>query len=603
MSWYQHQQPIQGAGGFGPDDDERRRRRRHARSSVAYTGGMVQRAMPPLEQGSRPGTPAPPERFHADQDPAPVDDRLRMQPRRAHAVDMGDGPQQFATPARVLQTEDTEMQEEKQDPSAPYSFTPQQRIAAHEAAAQRAQPESAMSRDEKGAFLKLAQHDPEKPDAPWEEARPANWSENVGFGVDASQPQARAGAPYVDKERPQSRGTWDPAVQPWMVTPSKTAPEMPEPSKPSKPDPDDEPFRVTKPKKVTGRGDPVDFRPAHERASGQTAQLRADVAPRPYSAAQKAEMIRRLKRGELMRDIKPDLKDIKEEPKKEPKKERKVRFTPGLQTGPSRPVGPVDTRSILRREKRRTIKDLQRRNRGLLADLAGARTREADYMKRGAEEIHLAGQVAQRARQQTGEVAARARQQTSELLGRAQHTIRGLQTQAGHATAHGMSQVEEIQRQRQQLSAAGADRARLIQQGRARISDLERQVVQGRTPRPLQRAQGEVGFLRHPEPQQPKPVPKPEPKPQPQPVQYDEDPTMQERPEMPELEQPRRRLQEAQGPAGFRRQEEPPKPREVPKPSPPPNLRPHRQVRRGVRRLRREARRLRRGRRRDLSSP
>ena len=200
-----------------------------------------------------------------------------------------------------------------------------------------------MTRDEKGAFLKLAQHDPEKPDAPWEDSRPKGWSEKVGYGVDATKPQVRAGAPYVDKEersrRGMGRGTWDPAVQPWTVTPRKTAPEMPDVPKKEKPDPDDEPFHARKPKKPTGRGDPVDFRPAHERASGQTARLRADV-PDPPGAIREARGVR-------------DAELRAARMKKEPKKERKVRFTPGLQAGPSRPTGrPVlDTKSIMKREK------------------------------------------------------------------------------------------------------------------------------------------------------------------------------------------------------------------------------------------------------------
>ena len=485
MDWYDFEGPIQGGGVFGPDDERKRRRKRSGYGSIFYKAPEVlPPGMPPLERAP---TPEPPARFHAQPDPAPVDDRIRMQPRQAAAVDRGQGPQQaaFSTPARVLKTELPSVPEPARQPMGAQAAVEQQQ-------------QSAMSRDEKGTFLKHETTQPAPPhsaspphvwagglmrlraDVP---ERPPGWSEKVGFGPGRMDPktekpyQGEAAKIEESSRRGMGRGTWDPKIQPWMVTPVK--PGAPAP----------------------------DYRPLHERLSGTTANLTGDEPP---AASQIEEHRRYIHEARRKRDA-----EIKEEKKIKLEADRRAERPGGLrasrrvgygrmppagppppgrppQAGPP-PAGPVpehampeSARTQLRNARKSTIQQLHKQNRGLLGRLGTAAAtatqlanQQAVIIRRGTEAMRVAGEAGQRERS-----AGQARE--AEL----QQSVSYLQTRAGHLAAHGVAQVEHIQEQERQR---GEERRNTALQ----LAEAQRQIDMGRTPRRLEAQSGPSHSRKH----------------------------------------------------------------------------------------------------------
>ena len=96
MSYYTHNQPIQGGGGFGPTwDDQMRKRRKHYRDAGApYQGGSSGIQTTPQQRLDIGAQKAAAQDIFAPAAVAPSQPQQMSAPRNASAVDMGDGPVQ-----------------------------------------------------------------------------------------------------------------------------------------------------------------------------------------------------------------------------------------------------------------------------------------------------------------------------------------------------------------------------------------------------------------------------------------------------------------------------------------------------------------------------
>ena len=96
MSYYTHNQPIQGGGGFGPTwDDQMRKRRKHYRDAGApYQGGSSGIQTTPQQRLDIGAQKAAAQDIFAPAAVAPSQPQQMSAPRNASAVDMGAGPVQ-----------------------------------------------------------------------------------------------------------------------------------------------------------------------------------------------------------------------------------------------------------------------------------------------------------------------------------------------------------------------------------------------------------------------------------------------------------------------------------------------------------------------------
>ena len=96
MSYYTHNQPIQGGGGFGPTwDDQMRKRRKHYRDAGApYQGGSSGIQTTPQQRLDIGAQKAAAQDIFAPAAVAPSQPQQMFAPRDASAVDMGAGPVQ-----------------------------------------------------------------------------------------------------------------------------------------------------------------------------------------------------------------------------------------------------------------------------------------------------------------------------------------------------------------------------------------------------------------------------------------------------------------------------------------------------------------------------
>ena len=96
MSYYTHNQPIQGGGGFGPTwDDQMRKRRKHYRDAGApYQGGSSGIQTTPQQRLDIGAQKAAAQEIFAPAAVAPAQPQQLSAPRNASAIDIGAGPVQ-----------------------------------------------------------------------------------------------------------------------------------------------------------------------------------------------------------------------------------------------------------------------------------------------------------------------------------------------------------------------------------------------------------------------------------------------------------------------------------------------------------------------------